>query len=449
MRILSIGQYFIHPDVTYDSYRSSLSFLDFDTVIINPSEVFEEYEEGNPEEYQGCRNLSDNESPKLIEDINRRNSEIQELLKLGRTIIVMLPPPKKCFYNAELSSPNAGHTSRSIRNIQDLELSKTIPVDNLNLILADGENIEFKGDPIFKPFFGTIKTILSYSSYMSNPKGKPFLFIRGTDKAIASWIPTESGILLLLPHLNFNFFTTNKKMEEYSLKFVHSLDELLTSLKKTIGEYPQPDWANKYLLPNEKKMIKDLTIAEKNLQKALRERDLIKTKLAEFEPYKLLLYGQSTPLQKQVAHVLKEIGFKVQEGTGNRVDLIIQYNNTDAVVDVKGTIKSAAERNSRQLEQWISEYCVENEASDCKGILIINAFSDLPLDERSSRQEFPDSMVKISSDRQHCLMTTTQLLGLHFAIMKQPKDRDKYLSELINTIGIYPHFKDYSKFIEK
>ena len=57
-------------------------------------------------------------------------------------------------------------------------------------------------------------------------------------------------------------------------------------------------------------------------------------------------------------------------------------------------------------------------------------------------------MTKVSSNRGHCLMTTTQLLGLAICIKNNPTYQDRLISELFATVGKYQHFENYTKFIE-
>lgn len=97
MRIISVGQYIDHKNVTNELFRSPISFIDFDLLIWNPSHLFTEYDTDYQAKHQGYRSISDDDSPKLSDDIIRRKSEIAEMINLGRIVIVILPPPDKCY----------------------------------------------------------------------------------------------------------------------------------------------------------------------------------------------------------------------------------------------------------------------------------------------------------------------------------------------------------------
>jgi hypothetical protein len=99
MRILSVGENIPHKSVVIESFSSTISFLDYDFLIWNPAGLFYEYESeyGRPT-HQGHRSLNDDDSARIVEDIARRKSEILELVNLGRTVVILLPAPNRCYY---------------------------------------------------------------------------------------------------------------------------------------------------------------------------------------------------------------------------------------------------------------------------------------------------------------------------------------------------------------
>lgn len=169
-----------------------------------------------------------------------------------------------------------------------------------------------------------------------------------------------------------------------------------------------------------------------------------KDRLAKTEKYKLLLGGSGRALEVQVAAVLKEIGFLVEPGSEGRDDLILKYGEKVAVVEVKGVSKSASEKHAAQLEKWVAEYMALNEVKP-KGILIVNAYCSTPLQERSD-PAFPNQMISYSTNREHCLVTTTQLLGLYLGVISKPESREHLINELYATAGVYQKFLDYKEF---
>jgi hypothetical protein len=286
-----------------------------------------------------------------------------------------------------------------------------------------------------------------YQAYFSKPSGKPFLFVKGTNKPIASWIPTEKGVFIFLPPFySQDYFKTKKEYQILCAIFIASVTDLSKELQKSTGDFSLPDWTKRFLLPTEKEQRSELSAKELQLHKALIEISGLKEKLATTEKYKILLSGSGRALERQVATVLSEIGFQVSVGTEERDDLTITFRDRVAVVEIKGVTKSAAEKHAAQLEKWVSEYMTDKGIKP-KGLLIVNAYCETPIDARID-PAFPDQMIAYSVNREHCLLTTIQLLGLYLHLKVHPEETERLISELLNMNGIYKLFDGYSRFLQ-
>jgi hypothetical protein len=80
-----------------------------------------------------------------------------------------------------------------------------------------------------------------------------------------------------------------------------------------------------------------------------------------------------------------------------------------------------------------------------KALLVVNAYCDTPPGER--KDPFPAAMRSYAESREHCLLTTTQLLGLYLAARQAPDQRDQLVGELLETVGVYSRFSDASEFL--
>jgi len=447
VRIISVGQYIDHNNISNELFRSPVSFIDFDLLIWNPSHLFNEYDTDYQTKHQGYRSISDDDSPKLLDDIIRRRNEIAEMVNLGRTVIVILPPPDKCYYaTGQKDFSGTGKSRITQRYVSEKNLLDSIPVKELSTVIAEGKNIEFKGSEPFKTYWTKMKDYHYYIAYAAKNIGKPFLFIKGTEKIIGSWIPTRRGVFLFMPTFySQEYFKTKKDYQAICNIFIKSVIDLAKELQKETGDFTLPEWSKLFLLPGEDAQRSLLFQKESELQKLIANISLLKEKLANTEKYKLLISGTGRALEVQVEAVLKELGFITSKVEQGRDDLIITYNDKVAVVEIKGVTKSAAEKHAAQLEKWVAEY-LTNKGIKPKGLLIINAYCDTPLDERSE-PPFPEQMISYSVNREHCLLTTMQLLGLYFYVQSHPEEKDQIISELFDTKGIYERFPDYKPYL--
>ncbi len=448
MRIISVGQYIEHKNVANELFRSPLSFLDFDLLIWNPSHLFSEYDTDYfTPKHQGCRNISDDDSPKLLDDISRRKGEIAEMINLGRIVIVTLPPPEKCYYaTGSKEFSGTGKNRVTTRHINELNLLSSIPIKELATVIAEGQNIEFKGSEPFKTYWSKMKEYHYYVAYSSKNIGKPFVFIKGTQKLVGTWMSTQKGVFLFMPPFYAReYFKTNKDYQTVCNIFIKSITDLTKELQKTTGDFSLPEWSKRFLLPSENEQRSLLLQKEADLQKLLSNISSLKEKLANTAKYKLLISGSGRALEVQVEAVLKELGFASSKVEAGRDDLIITYKDKLAVVEIKGVSKSAAEKHAAQLEKWVSEYLTDKGIRP-NGLLIVNAYCDTPLDDRSE-PAFPSQMITYSVNREHCLLTTIQLLGIYYYVNAHPEEKDKIISELFDTKGVYERFADYTSFL--
>jgi len=143
--------------------------------------------------------------------------------------------------------------------------------------------------------------------------------------------------------------------------------------------------------------------------------------------------------------VFQELGVKATHGEPGRDDVIVEFDGMHAVIEVKGKKGSAAESDAAQLEKWVAGF-KEEKGADPKGILLVNAYCETPLAERTE-PAFPHQMLKYSTQREHCLMTTTQLLGLLLEARAHSERRVDLVNSLFSTVSVYPQFADWRTFL--
>ncbi|KAF6658879.1 hypothetical protein ACT3XG_14715 [Paenibacillus polymyxa] len=435
MKLLTIG-YFTGWNSNVVDFGSSTSFLDYDVVLIDLSSVLDEYDaEAMSPTFQGLKRISDHHSAKLKADIDRRKHEITELLNLGRTVVVYTPFPIHCYVDSgkrEYSGTGKNQKKTTIVNLLDVRSILPIYPETM---LASGSNLEFIGESAFKPLTKH-KDKLRYNAYFTKPLGNPIFKIKGTKNIVSSYINTGTGTLLFIPELfNPDDDVDEGVEEEIESQFFNTLTAIITDLKKEDGDFQLPSWSIDYTLPGEFELKQQLLEYEKEMKMIADKISKQKEELLKLEEYKLLFTATGRSLEVQVGKVFIELGFEVEEGLPGRDDLILKYNDQIAVVEVKGVSKSAAEKHAAQLEKWVSEYFV-SKGINPKGILIVNAFKDKPLSERTE-SPFPAQMMPYCESRNHCLLTSTDLLSIFLSVKKDPNKKEEIIQKIFDTSGVY------------
>ncbi|MCF8565221.1 hypothetical protein LLE49_10895 [Alicyclobacillus tolerans] len=447
MRILAIGPSFEHESVTQDTFGSDTSLLDFDLLIFDPSTLIEEYwNKSKYNTYTGYPVIDDRNSVRLKMDIKRRQSEMYELLKQGRTVVVFTPPPLRCHILAEdrdYAADRMGMAKYDLHETLFTPILFTRYGRNVRTVEATGVSIEFRGDEPFASLWERNKGFLRYNAYFEEKVGKPQWYIEGTTKVLGTYLKIKNGHLIFLPAPRTKEeFDNAGEWSQAQHTFIESLENLVNELHKGLNTVQLPSWSLNYLLPGESEQRANLENLQSVLDHVHREIAQQKDQLDQLVKFKLLVAGAGKPFDVQIRTVFEELGFTVTDGLLGRDDILLTYGNKFAVVQSRSLSRNATITHAAQLEKCVSEYFTPHEI-EVKGILVVNAFKDVALRERVE-PAFPAAMVGYSEKRNHCLITGMQLLGLYLETRDDPVKKEEAIQKLFAANGLFQEEQDWS-----
>lgn len=424
--------------IVMSAINSKRSLLDFGSVIINPELFLKTYKQNG--KYEDVPILSWDDSRRIVENYSDVKRQLVELLRQGKNIYIFTGFTNKCYRYIGERDLFGNPTDK----IKLFDLYSFLPV-NISLEPIRGTNFELVNQE-FKGYYSSVYLILEYHSIINAEKGIPFLKIKGTNKVVGTVVPHLNGKIIFLPNFQYPFVSGGKEgdvIRQCVFDAIYTLEESLN--KKEIIEYPK--WIDDYNILSEGDEIVNLKSLEKEKVELQNRIEKQKIRLDILKKYKGLFTSTGHQLENIVKEVLAEIGFKILPSDSRRSDVIAQYENQDVVIEVKGIKKSATEEYARQLEAWNSDFWTETKKV-AKCILVVNGFLDKKLEERKE-PVFPDAMLKYCIGHEQCLITTTRLLCLFIEITDNPDCKDERVKELLNTVGVYNRYKDYTQFIKK
>lgn len=390
------------------SIDSKISFLDYDFVIIDTDNI--------------CQTNNIGELLKTFDVIKK---QIDILLKHSKNIFVLLG-------NNDIYK---GH------------VLNFLPIFPPSLTYLEGKKMTFCGTNHYNFIWETIKDTTHYLAYFENEFGTPLIKTHNMEKLIATFVEVTNGKIFFLPRPYEAYdHDTFVDWQKATNRFFETIIELDKASKKATLEYSLPSWTEKFLLPNENKEKTKLIKLEKDYTEIQNNIEKQKQIIENFNHYKLLLTATGPQLEEIAINVLSELSLKFTKSERNRADIIATYDNIPIVFEIKGLTKSAGEKDSAQLEKWASEYLGQYN-KQAKAILLINGFKDLPLDKRTE-PVFPHQMLKYATSREHCLITTTQLLCLYIDIKNNKKDKKIIIEDLLKTVGLYTKYTNYKEYIQ-
>ncbi|MBQ3202265.1 MAG: hypothetical protein IJB36_01325 [Clostridia bacterium] len=435
-----------YPGFTDMPFKTAISFMDYDAIVIDSSHLAYEYPADYQGTYSGKRLIHKEDSAKMRMDFSRTHEQIVEVLKQGKNVFVLMGKNENCFiYTGKTEYSGTGKNARGTNIVSEYNVFSFLPIE-IAPTMVSGDNFNIVCQPPYSTFFQITKDITYYSAYFKAPQKSTLLTIPNSDKAISAVYEYENGKIILLPYpYDKEDFDTATEWKKAGKKYLDALFELDYALSSQADSYIAPLWSDNIKILNEQdeeaKLDKDIQALRKIEGKINKRKQQIET----IKKRKILLTASGTPLEEIVKNTLSEIGFTLHQCEVGRSDIIATYHDVDIVAEIKGVSKSAAEKHAAQLEKWVSQFVEEHEHSP-KAMLIVNGYCDTPLTERTEAV-FPDQMLRYCTAREHVLITTTQLLCLYIEIKNNPSCAEERIKELLSCVGKYQRYSDYQSYL--
>jgi hypothetical protein len=400
MKIAQVGNSF--NTIRSIDYFSSQTFLEYDVIIIDLDTIV------NKSSYFSA------------EFFKKRRVNLEEFLKIKKTPIVYLSPSQEFFY---------------VTNIK-VKFGTLMPVPVFSLIEETGIQIGINTKTHFCQFLKKYQEYFYYTHYYENFGGTAIAETPYTHKTLG--FCTENSIFL--PKIKSRIPETEER------QFIKEMIDVLKSLPYIPNSTPLPEWTKSYSFPDEVEINQNIKNLELEISQLNIELYKTKDRLETIIQNKKLLTSFGEELEIKVETIFKELGFEIIEAERNRDDLIVKHKDLVAVVEIKGLTNSAGEKNAAQLEKWRATYYEKHEVNP-KGILLVNAYRETPLLLRD-QPAFPHQMLAYAKGREHCLMTTTQLLTIYFEAIKNPASKDAIIKSIFDTVGLFNttyKWRDYIK----
>lgn len=462
-RVLTLDVYLDAPNVTHENFRSAATIFEYDVVFWDPANTLETYQfsVGDPY-YKGDPRIADHETSSLAQDIIRRRSEFEEFIEMGRTLVIFTAPAQHFWYDTgKRDKSGTGRNQKVTTIVNRMDLMEAAIPAKFRAAAAEGTRISARQSS-FRSLLSGAPDRWWYRAILEEYPGEPLAVVTGTSKCVGSIKRyPKGGMLLLLPDLQGPDHPDNSDgveeldadepsvpLEELTEEPEEDLGddkaslELITwveSLRTQNGE-ASPPWLQRYQFPEDAETTHKIAELEAKKAEILAKIEALEGGKEISDAWKRLLYATGDELEIQVLEAFRILGFQAERGPEGRADIVLRLDTKNAVVEVKGLNSSAAEKNAAQLEKWISEEMLSG-SGHVKGILVVNSYRHIPPQERSS-PAFPHQMVTFSTPREHCLVTSVQLLAMVRAVLEDPSRAPSIREKLLDTTGVVTGWED-------
>lgn len=415
-------------EITFDE---TISLYDYDAIIINPKICFSTSNVQRKKIENGlCLSSEAVFKYKTVFDSIR--TQLIDLLQQGKNIYVIMNLPDKYYYI-------------NFDERYDFNILSFLPFE-VDYEVLEGKYFNIQKLEPYTSFFSSFQQFISYKNLIKGDAIRKLVTMKNSEKMIAGIRELYNGKIIFIPDFsrsptamlifaNESIKHETDNREELFIDAIFKLEEKMSSnIEETL-----PVWTESFSILNEDDLKTNILDIEYKLEKLKEELENKETELRKIQEYKYLLTSSGKNLEAIVKKVLNEIGFTLFETEENRTDVIAKYKDRDVVFEIKGVKHSAAEKNAAQLEKWVSEFISMNNKIP-KAVLIVNGYYELPITERNE-PIFPNQMLNFSKGREHCLLSTYQLLKLFIEIKQHPEKSEHLINELLNTVGVYENYK--------
>lgn len=204
MRLLSLDYDPVYDDATRGAFWGDLSVFDYDAVIWDPEASLRSYTEYT-DDYRGLPSLSPDTSVQIGADVRRRRKEFVDFLSAGRSLVVIVRPPQKCYVDTgERTHSGTGRNRVTTTHVTDFDLLSALPISTVSFEKAEGSRIEVIGDGPVPRLLRKYQSFLGYSAVMRDAPGSVSAKVTGTERIVASVAKMKGdGYLVMLPALDF------------------------------------------------------------------------------------------------------------------------------------------------------------------------------------------------------------------------------------------------------
>ena len=211
------------------------------------------------------------------------------------------------------------------------------------------------------------------------------------------------------------------------------LEELLGVAQITLP----PAWVDTVPIPlatDVQKEIDDKETQIATLNNSIAELENEKQKI---EKYKTLLYASGHELEDIFADCLARMGGKVTPAKYSEEEFILEVKGGIYLVECKGVGNSIALTHVRQLTDYMLKF-EEDEGKAGKGILLGNAWKDIPIEQRTGNEHifFPDNVVNRAQKLDICLLSSVDFYFAFCKFLAGEIVGEVILDQIVNTIGV-------------
>lgn len=392
------------------NFALNINFSDYDGLIIDVDSLVKEKEKKSENDIIYLSNFEQQLSPGVTADI------------LGR----------KGSFIAVIGNPTIVLHSYRLANLLGIEAS----VKQL-----EGTNITDRcGNKNFRDYWKKINKYQYYFEWIriSKLSGNPF---RGCGVKTYDEIKNRSGYIVgtcinLVESASYMPFLGGEMSLIPPLEDKQETIRDILAVYLPFGDEKEPEWAQSLTVAGQKAIEDKISELGTKIESLSRQKQSLEEDRQNLRRWIEVLYKSDKPLEKSIKHLLREIGFMVNEPKEpNKVEFYVSSKNYNFVVEVKSTKKESLDmKGLRQVINWQMDKMGESNEK-YKALLIASNQYHLPLEKRS-KTILPPNLIDFAKQYGICVLPVTTLFYVSQLISEGEYTIKEFADLLCKTDGI-------------
>jgi hypothetical protein len=399
-KILTVGLELASKDAQYSRFDSKTSLLDWDIILIKPQ--ISQFIGSYADYFQGKPSLSDTASFQVKDACEHWRREIKQAFESGKTVIVFLPALEEVYVDTgERTYSGTGRNQKTTRHVAEYNNYRALPA-SLSPVTSTGTSMKLaaRGAEVLGPYWSEFAELSHYEVILTESKVPACVVTRTGDKAVGALYRSKgsSGTLLLLPDIDFypdNFFkdagskrTWTTAASQFAGRLISAVVALDRALRMESEVTPQPAWATEetFALGAESTLRVQLLEAERDVEKAQKNKERITEELRSAGSLRALLYEKGKPLENSIIEALRLLGFNATpfKESDSEFDVVFESAEGRLIGEAEGKDNKAINVDKlRQLSMNVHEDLQRDSVTvPAKPVLFGNAFRLQALSER-------------------------------------------------------------------
>jgi len=236
------------------------------------------------------------------------------------------------------------------------------------------------------------------------------------------------------PRLVSGFFTVLPLLSD--LEDREAINIILQDLTGAPQESEPPSWAKTIEMPGIAKLDKEIQVNKnkiKYMKKVIRNLENSKT---ELEQYKKILYTSGSEFERTFDLCATKLGATVQKSKYANEERIIEYGENRILVYIKARENAISLTDLRILNDHLLLY-EEDRKTRIKGVLLGNAWKNLPVSKRDSKDMpyFPESVLERAKQFEIALVASGDFFDVFCKFIEKADIAESILDSMLTQTG--------------